>query len=241
MRGLIYLMKSLSVSVSICRKRFWCRKKDWYYSPGIQQRTAGRVMTYDSLTVDFSSGRRPSILHADFVPFLILNTNIPLPNANRQLNGLETVLLFTETEYSFISSTVVRDLIGYGKDITAFYLHTLNFNIYIRNSSEMKKIVLPLILFCLLISVTAQTSRTPEYRKFEITQNLSVFNNCIAGSWMPTTWTHSSTANWWKTGIDNMLMKPRSVHHLHARRKWMMTWKWWLPVNMQASSPDHAK
>jgi pantetheine-phosphate adenylyltransferase len=43
-----------------------------------------------------------------------------IANANRQLNGIETVLLFTETEYSFISSTVVRDLIKYGRDIKDF-------------------------------------------------------------------------------------------------------------------------
>jgi pantetheine-phosphate adenylyltransferase len=43
-----------------------------------------------------------------------------IAEANRKLTGVETVILFTESEYSFISSTVVRDLITYGKDISAF-------------------------------------------------------------------------------------------------------------------------
>jgi len=41
-------------------------------------------------------------------------------DANRKLTGIETVILFTEAEYSYISSTVARDLISYGKDISAF-------------------------------------------------------------------------------------------------------------------------
>jgi len=41
-------------------------------------------------------------------------------DANRKLTGIETVILFTESKFSYISSTVVRDLYSYGKDISAF-------------------------------------------------------------------------------------------------------------------------
>ena len=70
----------------------------------------------------------------------------------------------------------------------------------------MKKILVPIILFCLLISVTAQNKQNSEYRKFEITKNLSVFNTVL----------RELDANYVvslkygelvKTGIDNMLMK----------------------------------
>jgi len=43
-----------------------------------------------------------------------------IADANKHLVGLETVILNTDPSYSFISSTVVRDLLTYGKDITAF-------------------------------------------------------------------------------------------------------------------------
>jgi pantetheine-phosphate adenylyltransferase len=43
-----------------------------------------------------------------------------IADANRKLTGIETVILFTESEYSFISSTVTRDLIAFGKDISTF-------------------------------------------------------------------------------------------------------------------------
>ena len=39
---------------------------------------------------------------------------------NNRLSGVETVLLFTEAHYSDISSSVVRELIAFGKDVSEF-------------------------------------------------------------------------------------------------------------------------
>jgi pantetheine-phosphate adenylyltransferase len=36
------------------------------------------------------------------------------------LSGIDTVFLFTEPEYTAISSSVVRELLHYGKDVSAF-------------------------------------------------------------------------------------------------------------------------
>ena len=41
-------------------------------------------------------------------------------NAKKKLTSVDTVILFTEAKYSFISSTVARDLLRYGKDISSF-------------------------------------------------------------------------------------------------------------------------
>jgi len=78
------------------------------------------VRSYNSLTVDFALS-----VQADFVlrglrsvgDFEYERTTA---DANRKLTGIETVILFTESKYSYISSTVVRDLISYGKDISIF-------------------------------------------------------------------------------------------------------------------------
>jgi pantetheine-phosphate adenylyltransferase len=43
-----------------------------------------------------------------------------IADANKQLTGIETVILNTNPAYSFISSTVVRDLLVYKKDIKTF-------------------------------------------------------------------------------------------------------------------------
>lgn len=46
-----------------------------------------------------------------------------MADANRNLSGLETVILFTLPEHSFVSSSLVRDLQRHGADITEFLPH----------------------------------------------------------------------------------------------------------------------
>ncbi len=39
---------------------------------------------------------------------------------NKRLSGIDTVLLFTEPEYQCVSSSALRELIRYGKDVSSF-------------------------------------------------------------------------------------------------------------------------
>ena len=39
---------------------------------------------------------------------------------NRQISGIETILLYSEPQYSSISSTMVRELQHFGMDVSAF-------------------------------------------------------------------------------------------------------------------------
>ena len=39
---------------------------------------------------------------------------------NHRLSGVETVLLFTDAHYADISSSVVRELLAFGKDVSDF-------------------------------------------------------------------------------------------------------------------------
>lgn len=41
-----------------------------------------------------------------------------IADANRTLFGLDTVVLFTKPELSFVSSTLARDLLSHGKDVS---------------------------------------------------------------------------------------------------------------------------
>lgn len=43
-----------------------------------------------------------------------------IADINRKLTGIETILLFTEPELTCVSSTIVRELLQYGKDISMF-------------------------------------------------------------------------------------------------------------------------
>ncbi|HKL92685.1 MAG: pantetheine-phosphate adenylyltransferase [Bacteroidales bacterium] len=83
------------------------------------------VCLYEGLTADFANERS--------IPFLLRGVRTVndfeyerlLADANHKIAGLETILLFTEPEYAFIQSSVVRDLLRYGKDVSAFLPATI--------------------------------------------------------------------------------------------------------------------
>ncbi|MDR1357581.1 MAG: pantetheine-phosphate adenylyltransferase [Tannerellaceae bacterium] len=83
-----------------------------------------RVEAYDSLTVDFAlqTGARFILRGIRTVNDFEYEKNIA--DVNRQLNGIETFILFTEPEHTHISSSIVRELLRYGKDISAFIPQT---------------------------------------------------------------------------------------------------------------------
>lgn len=78
------------------------------------------VKAYDSLTIDFAKEEK-----ADFILRGVRSANDfeyekSIADINKRLSSIETVLLFTEPQYSAVSSTIVRDLLNYGKDVAAF-------------------------------------------------------------------------------------------------------------------------
>ena len=78
------------------------------------------VKAYDSLTIDFAKKEE-----ADFILRGVRSANDfeyekSIADINKRLSSIETVLLFTEPQYSAVSSTIVRDLLNYGKDVAAF-------------------------------------------------------------------------------------------------------------------------
>ena len=78
------------------------------------------VVAYNSLTVDFAKSVNAAYILRGLRSVSDFEYEHTIANSNRVLSDIETVVLFTDTEYSFISSTVVRDLIAYQKDINAF-------------------------------------------------------------------------------------------------------------------------
>ncbi|MCD7935669.1 MAG: pantetheine-phosphate adenylyltransferase [Tannerellaceae bacterium] len=79
-----------------------------------------RVTTYNSLTVDFANE-----VGAQFILRGIRTVNDfeyekSIADINRKLTGIETFILFTEPEHTHISSSIVRELLRYGKDISLF-------------------------------------------------------------------------------------------------------------------------
>lgn len=79
-----------------------------------------RVEAYDYLTVDFAQKHEAKFILRGIRSVQDFEYERNIAEANKQLSGIETVLLYTRPEYAHISSTLVRDLHTHGKDITAF-------------------------------------------------------------------------------------------------------------------------
>ena len=79
-----------------------------------------RVEVYEGLTVDFALKHDAQFILRGVRSTLDFEYERNIAEANKQLSGIETILLYTRPEYAHISSTLVRDLHSHGKDIAAY-------------------------------------------------------------------------------------------------------------------------
>lgn len=79
-----------------------------------------KVTAYSTLTVDFATEFEADFILRGLRSVGDFEYERTIGDNNRILTGIETVILFTEAEYAHISSTVARDLISYGKNISSF-------------------------------------------------------------------------------------------------------------------------
>ena len=79
-----------------------------------------RVEIYDCLTVDFAAQHDAHCIIRGVRCVEDFEYERNMAEANKQLGDIETILLYTRPEYAHISSTLVRDLYSYNKDISAY-------------------------------------------------------------------------------------------------------------------------
>ena len=79
-----------------------------------------KVLAYSGLTVDFAQQQGAEIIIRGIRTVKDFEYEEGIADINRRLGGIDTVFLFTEPEYSAISSSVVRELLHYGKDVRVF-------------------------------------------------------------------------------------------------------------------------
>lgn len=79
-----------------------------------------RVLSYSGLTVDVARECGAQFMLRGVRSVMDFEYERSIADVNREISGLETVMLFTEPVYAHISSSVVRELIGYGRDVSAF-------------------------------------------------------------------------------------------------------------------------
>lgn len=86
------------------------------------------VEAYSGLTVDFARERGAGFIIRGIRTVHDFEYEETIADINRKLSGVETILLFTEPELTAISSTIVRELLHYGKDVTPFLPAELDIN-----------------------------------------------------------------------------------------------------------------
>ena len=79
-----------------------------------------QVKAYDNLTIDFAQEVNAGFIVRGIRTVKDFEYEETIADINRQLAGIETILLFTEPELTCVSSSVVRELLHYGKDVSQF-------------------------------------------------------------------------------------------------------------------------
>lgn len=77
------------------------------------------VMAYDGLTTDLAKEIGATALLRGVRNTKDFEYEREIADVNFRIGGIETVLLMSEPEHASISSSIVRELMNYGKDVTA--------------------------------------------------------------------------------------------------------------------------
>ena len=77
------------------------------------------VVVYDTLTMDLAHEVGATALLRGVRTVKDFEYERELADVNLRMGGIETVLLVSEPEYAHISSSLVRELLKYGKDVSS--------------------------------------------------------------------------------------------------------------------------
>lgn len=78
------------------------------------------VTSYEGLTTDFAKEQGACCLLRGIRSIKDFEYERDLADLNRTISGIETMLLVSEPQYAAISSSAVRELMSYGKDVSKF-------------------------------------------------------------------------------------------------------------------------
>lgn len=78
-----------------------------------------KVEVYEGLTIDFAIQHDAKHILRGVRSVKDFEYERDIAEANKQLSGIETVVLYTRPDLAHISSSLVRELYAYGKDISA--------------------------------------------------------------------------------------------------------------------------
>ncbi|MBR1387813.1 MAG: pantetheine-phosphate adenylyltransferase [Alloprevotella sp.] len=79
-----------------------------------------KVESYTDLTIDFARRCGASVIVRGIRSVKDFEYERDVASMNLKLAGIDTVILFCEEQYAYVSSSVVRELMKYGKDVSEF-------------------------------------------------------------------------------------------------------------------------
>lgn len=79
-----------------------------------------KVVSYTNLTTDIARELHCTHILRGVRTVIDFEYERALADVNRHLTGIETILLFNEPAMAHITSTTVRELLSYGKDVSDF-------------------------------------------------------------------------------------------------------------------------
>jgi pantetheine-phosphate adenylyltransferase len=85
-----------------------------------------KVMTYKGLTIDFCKDQNCEFILRGLRNPGDFEFEKAIAHTNRSLSGIETVFLLTSSGKSYISSSIVRDVIRNGGDCSSLVPHVVN-------------------------------------------------------------------------------------------------------------------
>ena len=89
-----------------------------------------RVVSYTGLTVDVARECGARFLLRGVRMIKDFETEMHMAEVNRQLSGIETILLYTLPELSHVSSSIVRELFRYGQDVSHMLPQSGDFSVF---------------------------------------------------------------------------------------------------------------
>lgn len=80
-----------------------------------------RIFPFDGLLIDFAAKMEASVVIRGLRAITDFEYELQMSQTNHKLNpDVETIFLTTSIEYSYLSSTTVKEIASYGGDITQF-------------------------------------------------------------------------------------------------------------------------
>jgi pantetheine-phosphate adenylyltransferase len=95
-----------------------------------EQNPKVRVLSYTNTTVDFARETGAQFILRGIRSVYDFEYEKNIADVNRKISGIETFVLFTEPELTHISSSIVRELLSYGKNVDVFVPSGLHINDY---------------------------------------------------------------------------------------------------------------